>query len=50
MHKEKAYIETEPFQLISYELTKELNEFVNVPYESITLWWTFFPKKTSLKK
>lgn len=27
MHKEKAYIETEPFQLISYELTKELNEF-----------------------
>jgi hypothetical protein len=26
MHKEKAYRETEPFHLISYELSKELNE------------------------
>ncbi|MDD3504848.1 MAG: DUF4065 domain-containing protein [Eubacteriales bacterium] len=26
MHKEKAYRETEPFNIISYELSKELNE------------------------
>ena len=26
MHKERAYIETEPFHMISYELSKDLNE------------------------
>lgn len=26
MHQEKAYKETEPYQIISYDLAKELNE------------------------